>query len=60
MRHALGTVTAELLQRLNTRRHRHNPRVVRRTHRTPFPAKKPIDRHLIQPPPDLINIVHRS
>jgi hypothetical protein len=56
----MRTVTAELLQRLNKRRRRHNPRVVRRTHRTPFPAKKPIDRHLTQPPPDVINIVHRS
>jgi len=52
-------VTAELLERLNKRRRRHNPRVVRQTHRTPFPTKKPIDRHLVQPPPDLINIVGR-
>ncbi|TDO25892.1 hypothetical protein EV643_109312, partial [Kribbella sp. VKM Ac-2527] len=26
----------------------------------PFPAKKPIDRHLTQPPPDTINIVRQS
>ncbi|TDO26240.1 hypothetical protein EV643_1676, partial [Kribbella sp. VKM Ac-2527] len=25
-----------------------------------FPAKKPIDRHLTQPPPDTINIVRQS
>ena len=41
--------SAELLQRLNQRRRRHNPHVVRQTHRTPFPTKKPIDRHLVQP-----------
>jgi len=49
-----------MLERLNKRRRRHNPRVVRRTHRTPFAAKKPIDRHLVQQPPDLINIVGRA
>jgi hypothetical protein len=52
-------VAVELLERLNQRRRRHNPRVVRRTHRTPFPAKKPIDRHLVQPPPDTIKVVLR-
>ena len=60
LRRATRQAVAELLQRLNKRRRRHNPRVVRRTHRTPFPAKKPIDRHLVQPPPDLINIVGRA
>jgi len=34
--------------------------VVRQTHRTPFPTEKPIDRHLTQPPPRLINITGRS
>ena len=60
LRRALRDAAAELLERLSKRRRRHNPRVVRQTHRTPFPTKKPIDRHLIQPPPDLINIKIRD
>ncbi len=32
---------AELLQRLNKRRRRYSPRVVRQTHRTPFPPRNP-------------------
>jgi len=26
----------------------------------PIPAKKPIDRHIVQPPPDVIHIVLRA
>lgn len=51
---------AEVRKPSTIRRRMDSISVVRRTHRTPFPAKKPIDRHLIQPPPDLINILRRS
>jgi hypothetical protein len=33
---------------------------VRQAHRTRFPVKQPVDRHIVQPPPDLIHIVERS
>jgi len=60
LRRAARRVGAELLERLNKRRRRHNPRVVRQAHRTRFPVKQPTDRHIVQPPPDLIHIAQRS
>ena len=56
----LAAVTAEITEILVPKRERSNPRVVRRTQRTPFPAKKPIDRHLTDPPPTIVTILTRT
>jgi hypothetical protein len=52
-------VIGEIAEHLVPKRHRSNPHVVRRTHRTPFPGKKPIDRYLTGAPPTEITILNR-
>ncbi len=49
-------MTAEIAEHVLPKRHRSHPHVVRRTKRTPFPAKKPIDKHLAGPPPTVVTI----
>jgi hypothetical protein len=56
----LAAVTAEIAEILVPKRERSNPRVVRRTQRTPFPSKKPIDRHLTDPPPTIVTVLTRT
>ncbi|WP_431419636.1 hypothetical protein, partial [Actinokineospora sp.] len=56
----LAAVTAEITEVLVPKRQRSNPRVVRRTQRTPFPSKKPIDKHLTGPPPTVVTILTRT
>ncbi|CAI7979537.1 conserved hypothetical protein [Frankia sp. Hr75.2] len=60
MARVLAAVTAEIAEHVLPERHRSNPRVVRRANRTPFPAKKPIDRHLTGPPPSVVTVLTRT
>ncbi len=56
----LAVVTAEITEHVLPERHRSNPRVVRRAKRTPFSAKKPVDKHLTGPPPTVVTILTRT
>lgn len=53
-------MTTEIAEHVLPKRLRSNPRVVRRTKRTPFPAKKPIDKHLTGLPPTVATILIRT
>ncbi|WP_322769265.1 hypothetical protein [Frankia sp. Cr1] len=53
-------MTAEIAEHVLPKRARSNPRVVRRTTRTPFPAKKPVDKHLTGPPPTVVTVLIRT
>jgi len=53
-------VIAEIAEHVLPKRSRSHPRVVRRTKRTPFPAKKPIDKYLATPPPTVITVMIRT
>jgi hypothetical protein len=57
MARTLKAVITEIAEELVPKRHRSNPRVVRRTHRTPFPVKKPIHKHLAAPPPTVVTVL---
>ncbi len=56
----LAAVTAEIAEHVLPKRSRSHPRVVCRTTRTPFPAKKPIDKHLAAPPPTVVTVLIRT